>query len=476
MLWALCWTGAAAQTTREDIDVRFGFAGEIVADAWNPLRVSLRDAPSAELVLELDVGSLRRGSVPFRYSAELTGGQGLYIFEDDVYLPAWRSFSWLIRTPGKVLASGTVPRYFADPKPLQLVQGPQAGAGVRFFAQAARVVEVAPTDFPERAAAYSGVESVLLLPQTAPPTPAALVAAATAGSAVIFGGELGRAYADILALAPTGMQELGAGTINRLPRIDRASVQQALRRTLQTHPRLTPDTLIATLAGNELTQTPAGQSAPWVTLRVGAYALVALLLLRFGGGPGVLAALLLAGMLSLVAWRTRPTQPLLFRERSVVLSSGALALRTDLHYLFSFPGGAANVPYVAHPLPVTESGYGSGPESLEVTLPTYGSTLLAGKPRLEPAVLSWAGEAVVNQSQSLLRDVFVTWGGAATATIGTVSRSGQQRNIEPGGTLTISSGSLSLPELYTDLAPLLPPGSVLARDGGTVYVLLPQTP
>ena len=479
-LRVLCWTllcsvacSGAAQGFNEDAVVTFGFAGEMVADAWNPLRVTLRDAPPAELVLELDVGTLRRGPVAFRYTADLSGGSGVYTFEDDVYLPAWRAFSWLIRTPDEVLASGTVPRYQADPEPLDLVQGREAGAGTRFFPVGARVVDVTAADLPERAAAYSGVQSVLLLPQTAPPTPAAVAAAATAGSTVILGGRLGAAYKDVSALVPAAKVPLGAGTLARLLEVNRESVQK----TLQT--RVAPDTLTATLTSDDLTRTPAGQNSAWLALRVGAYVLIVLLLLRFGGGPGVVAALLLAGLLSLVAWRTRPTEPLLLRDRSLVLSRGALALRTNLHYLFSFPGGAAEIPYAAHPLPVTGvSEYGSGSENLEVTLPTYGSVLLVGKPHLEPAVLRWDGEAVVSEGHNRLTDVFVTWGGGssgAASQIGTVSRGGQQADIAPGQTLAIASGSLTLPEFYRDLGPQLPPGSVLARDGGTVYVLLPDT-
>ena len=474
LAWLFLWSGALAQGFNEDAVVNFGFAGELVANAWNPLRVTLRDAPPAELVLELDVGTLRGGPVAFRYTAELAGGRGVYTFEDDVYLPAWRAFSWLIRTPDEVLASGTLPRYLADTTPLNLVQGREAGAGTQFFEDGARVVDVTAADLPERAAAYSGVESVLLLPQTAPPTPAALAAAATAGSTVMLGGRLGAAYSDISALVPLANTPLGIGTLSRLVEVNRTSVQRALQTQV-----LAPDTLAATLTSDDLTRAPTGQSSAWLALRVGAYALVLLLLLRFGGGPGVVAALLLAGLLSLAAWRTRPVEPLLLRDRSLVLSRGALGLRTNLHYLFSFPGGAADVPYAAHPLPVTGvSGYGSGPESTGVTLPTYGSVLLVGKPHLEPAVLRWDGEAVVNSGPDPLTDVFVTWGGnAASGTapqIGTVSRSGQQGVLEPGETLPIKPGSLTLPEVYKDLGPELPPGSVLARDGGTVYVLLPE--
>ena len=479
-LWVLCCTlvcsGAAAQTFNEDAEVYFGFAGELVADAWNPLRVTLRDAPPAELVLELDVGTLRRGPVAFRYTAELSGGRGVYTFEDDVYLPAWRAFSWLIRTPDEVLASGTLPRYLADTAPLNLVQGREAGAGTRFFKDGARVVDVTAADLPERAAAYSGVESVLLLPQTAPPTPAAVAAAGAAGSTVMLGGRLGAAYSDVSALVPRANTPLGTGTLSRLAEVNRGSVQGAL----QTQARFVPDTLAGALTGDDLTRAPTGQSSAWLALRVGAYALLLLLLLRFGGGPGVVAALLLAGLLSFVAWRTRPAEPLLLRDRSLVLSRGALGLRTNLHYLFSFPGGAADVPYAAHPLPVTGvSRYGSGPESTGVTLPTYGSALLVGKPHLEPAVLRWNGERVFNSGPDPLTDVFVTWGGSsatggAAPQIGTVSRGGQQAELAPGETLPIKPGSLTLPEVYKDLEPQLPPGSVLARDGGTVYVLLPE--
>ena len=484
-LWVLFGTllcsvacSGAAQGFNEDAVVNFGFAGELVADAWNPLRVTLRDMPPAELVLELDVGTLRRGPVAFRYTAELSGGRGVYTFEDDVYLPAWRAFSWLIRTPDEVLASGTVPRYQADTAPLNLVQGREAGAGTRFFEEGARVVDVTAADLPERAAAYNGVESVLLLPQTAPPPPAAVAAAATAGSTVMLGGQLGAAYSDVSALVPSTNTPLGTGTLSRLAEVNRTLVQKAVQRALQTH-ELAPDTLAATLTSDDLTRAPTGQSSAWLALRVGAYALVLLLLLRFGGGPGVVAALLLAGLLSLAAWRTRPAEPLLLRDRSLVLSRGALGLRTNLHYLFSFPGGAADVPYAAHPLPVTGvSSYGSGPESTGVTLPTYGSALLVGKPHLESAVLRWDGEKVLNNGENPVTDVFVTWGGNAASgaapQIGTVSRSGQQPAIAPGETLSVESGSLTLPEIYRDLGPELPPGSVLARDGGTVYVLLPE--
>ena len=477
----------------------FGFAGEIVADAWNPLRVTLRDVQDAELSLELDVGSLRRGPVVLSYRAPLPGGPGLTTFEDDLYLPGWVSFAWTLTTPAGVLAEGEVPRYAADPEPLQLVLTRDLGTGGVYFSPAARVAEITPSDLPERAAAYDGVESLLVLPGTAPPEPAALVAAAGAGAEVLLSAGLGPSFAAASALTGIDTRVVGAGALVRLAEEGRAGVGAGLEEA----GRLEPDLLAATLVDDALTEPPTGQDGGWLALRLAAYAAAVTLLLRFGGPPGVLAALLLAGTLSLAAWRTRPAEPLLLRSRSLALGAGGLALRTDLEHLFSFPGQAANVPHPARPLatvpreerkprfgdpepptPLTATepesigttDYRVGPERFEIDLGAYGSTLLIGKPRLEPAVLQWSDGVLVNGGTEPLTDVFVTWGGDGTpeGAVGTVGRGGRQADLEPEGTLTVASGNLMPPELYEGLTPFLPPGSAVARGSGTVYVALPE--
>jgi hypothetical protein len=456
----LFWGSAAAQggEAAEDVVVSFGFADEIVADAWNPLRVTLRDLESAELVLELDVGSLRSGPRRLRYSAQLAGGQGLYTFQDDVYLPSWRSFSWLVRTPERVLSSGTVERRRVDKTPVQLVLSREVGVGNRFFAERARVVDVTAADLPERAAAYGGVSSVLVLPGDAPPTPGALVAAVTAGSRVLLVGAPGAAYADLLALAPEAGQRLGAGWLGRAGE-DRDAVQRALA----AHPRLVPDRLVATLVDDALTAAPAHPRASRLLLGLAGYAAVVLALLRFGGLPGLLAAVLLAAILAALAAQVRPPDPLVTRSRSLNLGAGELALGINLEGLFSFPAQRARVAYAARPLPLTAAeGWGVGPESFELPLEAFSSAVLAGRPTLRPAVLSWQGGSLVNGSEAALGDVFVT-------------QSGQQLPIPAGGRLDPTSGNLLPPDLYADLAPLLPPGSALARGGGTVHVALPET-
>ncbi len=498
-LWA-CLGNALAQTSAEDAQVAFGFAGEIVADAWNPLRVTLRGVQDAELRLTLDVGSLRRGPVVLSYRAPLPGGPGLTTFEDDLYVPSWVSFAWTLTTPTGVLAEGEIPRYAADPEPLRLVLARNLGAGGAYFSPAARVAEITPSDLPERAAAYDGVESLLVLPGTAPPAPAALVAAAGAGAEVLLGAGLGPSFAAVSALAGTGTRVVGAGALVRLE-----ESRTGFGAGFGTSGRLEPDLLAATLTGDALTEPPTGQDGGWLALRLAAYAAAATLLLRFGGPPGVLAALLLAGTLSLAAWRTRPAEPLLLRSRSLVLGAGGLALRTDVEHLFSFPGQAAGVPHPARPLATvprdereprfgdpepptplmateTESigttDYRVGPERFEIDLGAYGSTLLIGKPRLEPAILQWSDGVLVNGGMEPLTDVFVTWGGDGTleGAVGTVSRGGRQADLAPEGTLTVASGNLMPPELYEGLTPFLPPGSAVARGGGTVYVALPEEP
>jgi hypothetical protein len=449
---------AAVGEAAEDVAVSFGFAGEIVADAWNPLRVTLRDLESAELVLELDVGSLRSGPRGLTYRAQLPGGQGLSTFEDDVYLPSWQSFSWLVRTPERVLASGTVERRRVDDVPVQLAVAREVGAGNRFFGEAARVVDVSASELPERAAAYDGVSSVLLLPGSLPPTPGALVAAATAGSRVLLIGDLGSGYDDLLALTPTGVQRLGAGWLVRVEEAGRAAVQGALSE----HPRLAQRTLVATLVSDELTEAPEQVPVTWLLVGLGGYALLAALLLRWGSAPGLLAALLLAAAAALGAGQLRPSEPLLTRSRSLNLGAGELALTTDLQTLFSFPAQRARVARAAHPLPITAAaGWTVGREHFELELDAHSSVVLAGRPHLAPAPLGWQAGRLVNRSAAPLGDVFI------------VGR-GQQPPLPADGTLEPTRGNLLAPDLYAELAPLLPDGSALARSGGAIFVALPE--
>lgn len=441
----------------DDITVQLGFGGEIVANAWNPLRVTMRDQDPAELVLELDAGNLRQGSSALRYTAALTGGPGFYTFEDDVYLPAWRTFSWRVRTAEAVLASGSVERRRVDAKPLELVLARAMSEGNRYFDRAHRVVDVLPEELPQRAAAYDGVSSLLILPSPSPASVGSTVAAATAGVTVVLAGSLGAAHREVLALATQPEQRFGAGWLVRVPSTERSSVRQALART-----GLDPDTLLPALLSPELTRTPPNPSIVLVLAVLGGYALLATLLLRFGGAPGLVASLLLALVLSLGAERLRPDSLLLTRSRTLSLGAGDLALETDLQTLFSYPSQVARLSYPLHP---ADTGalrrWEVSPERFSLELPRYQAVVLFGKPRLNTASFTRRGADLVNLSSLSLSAVFDM-------------ETGRQNGVSAGGTVAQTSGNLIPPDLYAKLVPLLPPGSALSRQDGTLYIALPQ--
>ncbi len=453
--------GARAQFVEnvENSDVTFdlGFGGELVADAWNPLRVTLRDQGEAELLLELDVGTLREGKKTLRYSAELAGGAGLYTFSDDVYLPSWRAFSWLVRTPEEVLASGSIERRRADSKALELVLARDISAGNRYYPAGSRVVDVIPSDLPERAASYDGVSSLLILPSTTPPSAGAVAAAATAGATTVLAGPFGTGHAAVLGLAAEPSQRLGAGWLVRVPSLEVPAVREGL-----SHRGLEPDALAAALLSPDLTRTPPNTSVLLVLAVLGAYAFIAVLLIRFGRAAGLLAALLLGGVLSLGSGRLRPESLLLTRTRTLNVGGGDLAVELDLDTLFSYPAQTARLPQPLHPLePGSLALWQTGPERFEADLPRYDTVVLLGKPHVTSATLRWQDGALANAGATPLTGVFD-------------SENGAQPDLEAGGSVGQQSGNLIAPDLYAKLLPLLPRGSALARDGGTVYVTLPQ--
>lgn len=452
-----CLFSAQAQSAaNSDVTFDLGFGDELVADAWNPLRVTLRDLGKAELILELEVGNLRQGQRTLRYRAELAGGAGLYTFSDDVYLPNWRAFSWLVRTSDEVLASGSIERRRADTKPLELVLARTVSEGNRYYANDRRVVDVLPDDLPERAAAYDGVSSLLVLPSTTPPTAGAVAAAATAGASVVLAGPLGPAHAALLGLAAQPTQRLGAGWLVRVPSLNEKAVQEGL-----SHRGLESGVLAAALLSPDLTRIPPNPSVMLVLAVLGGYAIIVSLLVRFGRAGGLLAALLLAALLSFGTERLRPEALLLTRTRTLSLNAGDLALETDLDTLFSYPAQVARLPQPLRPLdPLALDLWESGPERFEADLPRYTTTVLLGKPHLNTAALRWEGGALVNSGEADLGEVFDT-------------ENGTQPNVGAGRTSSQSNGNLIAPALYAKLAPLLPAGSVIARAGGTVYVALP---
>ena len=79
VLTALALSFACAQEVRLEL----GFGGEIITGRWNPLRLTTRDLPEAELVLALDQSTLREGEKLAVYRFPV-GTSGLGVFEDEI--------------------------------------------------------------------------------------------------------------------------------------------------------------------------------------------------------------------------------------------------------------------------------------------------------------------------------------------------------------------------------------------------------
>ncbi len=504
LLWSLLASLAAAQPLAEarDITLELGFSGEMVADAWNPLRLTTRGVAGAELMIEIDRGGLREGSRVVRYRAPLPAGGGMAVFEDDLYLPPrWRSFAWVVRSGEVTLASGTFdPRVTVNPRPLQLVSAGEVGRWRALFddlsddesvgdesnGDGARVIELVGS-LPERAAAYDGVETLLVDGTAAPPRPQALAAAAAGGVKVLLVGPLPQSFESLSTLAPLPAQRLGSGWLARGDFVEGegAEVLGAVLASLD--PVDTP-TLTAALLTPDLLEPP--QSAPSQPLLFGlaGYLLVTFLLVRFGGTPGLLTALAVVPLVSLAAWSyARPPSAAPVRSRTLSIGANGLAYTAEVRTLFRFAGGTVTGPPDARLLDAGALSVPEGAaetlrdalqsapapsammvertlEGLHVELPRWSSATFLLAPRLEPARLSLQNGALVNAGADALVDVYVVGGGV-------------QEALAPDTARPIREGeenTLELPLVYRGLLPRLPEGTAVAREGGRIFVALPE--
>ncbi|ADI14761.1 hypothetical protein [Truepera radiovictrix] len=459
--------GAAFAQFEVEVEVVFGFEGEIVADAWNPVRVSLRDAPDAELLLELDRGTLRGGERWLRFRAPLAGGGGRRTFEEVIFIPAWQQFVWSVRTPDRVLASGSVERRRLDPRPLHLVLSRTLGAERDLFDADARVLEVYGA-LPERASAFDGVATVVVGDTLTPSSPAALAAAAAGGSTVLLLEPTGNAPLpegyDALFGAP--LQRLGAGWLARSEREEAAALLAGL-------PRLERRTLEAALLTPDLAAPPPHLPPSTLLWALFGYALAALLLVRYGRLPGLWSALLLATVGSLAGfWALRGEEVVQEQARTLVLAGGPLAQRLEGRGLFSPArrdltldteryGLLYPLDEVASPRTVPPSAVPTlSPSGLRLSLGRYEALLLARRPELEDARFYWRGDELINAGSRALEDLFI------------LGR-GQQKALAADSSLRPELGDNLPPDAYTPLLPHLPRGSALARDGDLVLVALP---
>jgi hypothetical protein len=451
-LLALVAGSVAAQT--RDIVVDVGVGGEIVAGAWNPLRVTLRDQPPAQLFVDIDQGSLREGERWLRYRAELAGGGGISVFEDELFIPVWRSFQWSVRAGEQILASGSFDRHLVDERPLELILSTQPGAFHAYFDAQARLVDVTPHDLPERAAAFDGVRTLLIDGSTAPPRSEAVLAASAAGVRTVLLEPLPSSFAELQALASPATQRLGAGWL--LKRSE-AGLADALAL-----PRLNSYDITLALDLPTLTSLPPPLPTITLAIGVGGYLLATLLLVGYGGLPGLLTSLALMPLASLGAWQVlRPSEASQQRSHTLTLSGGELALRLELIGLAQLPAATRTVS--GHARPTAAPNYLQTPLALELPMERWSMTRLVARPRLGTPTLQWEGELLVNRGRTAIEEVYVLGLGPQ----GRLS-AGEER-------LVVRQEDAPLPLLYQQLAARLPQGSAIGRSGDQLHVALPNS-
>lgn len=435
---------AFAQDTRLEI----GVAGNVVVGAWNPLRLVASDVPPGSVLnVTVDQGSLRSGSIPAVLTLPLAGGGGVSVVESSLYLPNFNSIAWSVTSESRVVGSGSLAGREQDARPLDLIVSRQPGRFATSFPGAARVVDLNASELPLEAAAYDGVRSLIIDGTGTAPRLEAIAAAATGGAVVVLHGALPGSHAELELLVDGPLNRLGAGAVATTvgAPVDAAAAVLAFT-------PLDRDALIEAVAARPLVEPPAPASQVLVLTVAAVFGLVVLALLRLFRAPGLVAALLLAGLLSFVGWRAlRPTESALVGSRTLALAGGALALSIETREYFTLPStvidvGEAARPYQAQPYRLDRAGF-------HADVPRWRSLVVVLPGVVSEFPLNLTDGALQNLSDQDLEDVIVMG-------------LGPQGRVAPGGRRALAAAEEGpLPSHYQGLTADLPAGSVIATSG-----------
>jgi hypothetical protein len=441
---------ALAQEPARAATLELGFAGALVADAWNPLRLVLRDVGPVRLELAIDRGTLREGERWTRYSTEIPGGSGLSVFEDEVFVPVWRSLSWAVRSGGLTVASGSVPRTQADRRHLDLVVG-EPGSEIRSLLAGGRTIDVAPDRLPLRSAAFDGVGRLIV---AAPAVrPQVLIAAAVAGADVIV-TPAAAAEPALAELLPSGIasRAVGAGRL--------LTAAGFLAEPAHARPGVDQPALVSALAAAGRIELP--RPVPMLPLLLGAsaYSLTVLLMLRFGGVPGMVAALMLGVTVSVAVWvPLRPAEPSVEAVRELIVGAAGVGQRWRVHERLTLPAQEIVFPVPGWPLADIDAR--QGPDSIAVHLPRWRNVRVLERPRATAMALVRDGESWRNAGDRPLELVAVRGGGVV-------------QDVPAGALVPAQTRDVRLPELALSLLELVPDGAAVASDGQRWLVALPE--
>jgi hypothetical protein len=437
----------------QDLELELGFNNTLVANHWNPLKLTRRDQPAQILVLTIDQGTLKGGETLVTYRQDLNAANGLDVFEDDVYIPSWRRFSWRIENVERVFASGSIERREVNAKPLTLLVSARPELYFGSFGEEARVLELPFSSLPGRVAAYDGIET-LLIDGTAPaPTLESVSSAAVSGVNVVLLEDLPESHAELNLLAPELRQRLGAGWIAR-------TSSEGVKATLSMLTPLETPSLTAALITGDLHQRPPNVPQTYVVGAAGVYALATLLLLRFFGSAGLLTSFVLAGLASFGAWTwLRPSSPQLSQTRTLFVNAD-LAYVKRVESLFTLPDVSLSLNTHAHPTDIRT--YTQRGDALELSLTRYTEVILEHSSELTGETLRLEGQTLHNLTDVNLTNVYVKGLGA-------------QADLTPGGSLELRQGEEpELSSTYEALLALLPEGTALAQSANTTHVALPK--
>jgi hypothetical protein len=449
----LCFLLLGSVTFAQDLELELGFNNTLVANHWNPLKLTRRDQPAQTLILSIDQGTLRDGETLVTYRQDLSAANGLAVFEDDVYIPAWRRFSWRIENTQRVFASGSIERREVNTKPLTLLVSARPELYLGSFGEEARVLELPFSSLPNRVAAYDGIET-LLIDGTAPaPTLESISSAAVSGVSVLLLEGLPESHRELNLLAPELRQRLGAGWIAR-------TSSEGVRATLSMLTPLETQSLTAALVTSDLHQRPPNAPQTYIVGAAGVYALLTLLLLRFFGSAGLLTSFVLAGLASFGAWTwLRPSSPQLSQTRTLFVNADLTYVKR-VESLFTLPDVSLALTTHAHPTEVRM--YTQRGDTFELTLPRYTEVILEHRPELTGETLKLEGQTLRNLTDTTLANVYI-------------KGLGSQADLTPGGSLELAQGEEpELSSTYEALLALLPEGTALAQSSNTIHIALPK--